>query len=340
MSKRPWYKRYPSDFLAGTMELSCEEKGAYTVVLDLMYDRGGPIPDDAQWIARVCNCSTRRWKLMRSRLIKLGKLSVDGNLLNNKRVLSEINVGKLRHENAVKDGSRGGVASAKLRASSRDNKELASKTLQEKSNHTRATQRPEARGHKEEEEPPPSPSKAMIETWNKICVEAGLPKVLKLPTGRNRKLQSRFADDFDSDLGQWEAYCLRIAGSTFLCGKNDHSSGWKADIDWVLEPRNLAKIVEGKYDEDDPPEPRADGEYIDGPYPTIEERGLHRDHNHLWYFMTSGYWNPMWGEAPGQPNCDIDPMVMARFGPGGPEEIQNDPSLKRHPCAPDLVQKG
>lgn len=35
MAKRPWYKRYPSDFIAGTIGLSLEEKGAYSVCLDL-----------------------------------------------------------------------------------------------------------------------------------------------------------------------------------------------------------------------------------------------------------------------------------------------------------------
>ena len=29
------------------------------LLIDLIHDRGGPIPDDAQWIARVCGCSTR-----------------------------------------------------------------------------------------------------------------------------------------------------------------------------------------------------------------------------------------------------------------------------------------
>ena len=42
MSARPWYKRYPADFIAGTLQLSLDEKDAYSVVIDLLYDRGAP----------------------------------------------------------------------------------------------------------------------------------------------------------------------------------------------------------------------------------------------------------------------------------------------------------
>jgi hypothetical protein len=38
-----------------------------------------------------------------------------------------------------------------------------------------------------------------------------------------------------------------VISSPFLRGEND--KGWRADFDWVLNPNNLAKIVEGKYDD-------------------------------------------------------------------------------------------
>lgn len=83
MRGRPWYKRFPADFLAGTMALTLEEKGAFSVVLDMIYDRGGPIPDDPRYVARACGCSTRKWTSLRQRLIDAGKLTVrDGELSN------------------------------------------------------------------------------------------------------------------------------------------------------------------------------------------------------------------------------------------------------------------
>ncbi len=99
MSKRPWYKRFPADFINGTMALSLEEKGAYSMVLDLIYDRGSPIPDDPQWIARICGCSTRKWKIIRGRLIGFGKIAANDGLLSNGRANSQLKIERKEHEN-------------------------------------------------------------------------------------------------------------------------------------------------------------------------------------------------------------------------------------------------
>ena len=46
MSSNPWHKRYHSDALNGYMGLSLEERGAYTTLLDLMYQSGEPVIDN------------------------------------------------------------------------------------------------------------------------------------------------------------------------------------------------------------------------------------------------------------------------------------------------------
>jgi len=81
MSAR-WYKRCGADFIHGTMSLSLEEKGAYSLCLDLIYDRGGPIPDDARWLSGVCGVSIRKWNALRERLIEAGKIYVALGLLS------------------------------------------------------------------------------------------------------------------------------------------------------------------------------------------------------------------------------------------------------------------
>jgi uncharacterized protein YdaU (DUF1376 family) len=79
----PWYRRFPDNFLGGTNGLTLEEKGAYSVVIDMIYQRGGPIADEPRYIAGICNCSVRKWNAIRQRLIVLGKLYViDGHLMN------------------------------------------------------------------------------------------------------------------------------------------------------------------------------------------------------------------------------------------------------------------
>lgn len=109
---RPWYRRFPDNFIAGTVGLTLEEKGAYSLVLDLMYVRGGPVPDEPRYIAGVCNCSVRKWNAIREKLIAIGKLHVVDGYLTNERAEKEI-------ENALKDaqeraenGAKGGNKTA------------------------------------------------------------------------------------------------------------------------------------------------------------------------------------------------------------------------------------
>ena len=72
----PYYKRYPRDFLEGTIGLSFEEKGAYAIVLDLIYMRDGGLPDDGRYIAGQLGCSVRMWSKIKTALIEKGKISV------------------------------------------------------------------------------------------------------------------------------------------------------------------------------------------------------------------------------------------------------------------------
>jgi len=71
-----WYKRNPLDFINGTMNLSLEEKGAYSLILDLIYSNGAPIADDGRYLAGVCNVSLRKWVSLRNRLVETGKIII------------------------------------------------------------------------------------------------------------------------------------------------------------------------------------------------------------------------------------------------------------------------
>ncbi|MDB5531542.1 MAG: hypothetical protein JWR51_4645 [Devosia sp.] len=133
---RPWYRRFPDNFIAGTAGLTLEEKGAYSLVLDLMYVRGGPIPDEPRYIAGVCNCSVRKWNAIRARLIQVGKITVVDGCLMNARAEKEL-------ENAAKDarelaenGAKGGNKTAENRTASSKTNSLGAAPVQ----HARATQ--------------------------------------------------------------------------------------------------------------------------------------------------------------------------------------------------------
>lgn len=128
-----WYKRYGADFIDGTMRLSLEEKGAYSLCLDLIYSRGGSIPDDDRWLAGICNVSLRKWSRLRQRLIDLGKLSAENGHLSNARAASEIASAQLSSRKLSESGAKGGRKRAENEAAARENNDLGEASLK----HTR-----------------------------------------------------------------------------------------------------------------------------------------------------------------------------------------------------------
>lgn len=81
----PYYPMYPRDFFEGTQEMSLELKGAYIMVLNLMYTRGGPVSDEPGFISRYVGCSVRKWKQVRDQLVALGKIYVQDGMISNSR---------------------------------------------------------------------------------------------------------------------------------------------------------------------------------------------------------------------------------------------------------------
>ena len=81
----------------------------------------------------------------------------------------------------------------------------------------------------------------LFDHWNTF---EELPKILKVSKERKSKLKARLGDEFFRE--NWKAAIDKIRQSPFLTGTNDR--GWKADIDWLLKPGNILKVIEGKYD--------------------------------------------------------------------------------------------
>lgn len=96
------------------MVLTLEERGAYQTLLDLIYDRGGPMPDNDGLLARYMGVSIRKWKSLRRSLIDHGKIRIDenGNLVND-RAISEV-------ENAAKTARKNSENATKTKRKSRE----------------------------------------------------------------------------------------------------------------------------------------------------------------------------------------------------------------------------
>lgn len=90
MNALPYYPRYPRDFFEGTAGMSLEEKGAYGLVLDLIYMMGARgLPDDPQYIAGQLGTSVRKWNSLRKSLIERGKINIKDGLICNGRAEKE-----------------------------------------------------------------------------------------------------------------------------------------------------------------------------------------------------------------------------------------------------------
>ena len=109
MSALPYHKRYHSDALAGFMGLTLEERGCYQTLLDMMYDRGGPLIDNERLLAGYMGCSIRKWRSLREILIDKRKIRINSaGLITNGRTEKEIENASKTHRKRVEWGSKGG----------------------------------------------------------------------------------------------------------------------------------------------------------------------------------------------------------------------------------------
>lgn len=81
----------------------------------------------------------------------------------------------------------------------------------------------------------------VVASYQRIC--RSLPRVRDLTEARRRAIRS--AAKRLAACGGFDALFHRVEASDFLTGR---SGGWQAGFDWILRPANLAKILEGNYD--------------------------------------------------------------------------------------------
>ena len=119
-----WYKRYGGDFVHGTLELTLEQKGAFSLILDLIYEWGEAIPDNERWLAGICGVSIRKWRSLKNVLIGLGKIYLSDGKISNQRADIELeNTAKMTRKRS-ESGAKGGRKRAENEAGSNKNNDL------------------------------------------------------------------------------------------------------------------------------------------------------------------------------------------------------------------------
>jgi hypothetical protein len=86
--------------------------------------------------------------------------------------------------------------------------------------------------------------------FNEICL--GLKKVRDITEKRKKAIKARW--NTHPGIEFYREYFTRVQSSDFLKGKNDRN--WMADFDWLMNEQNMAKVLEGRYDNRTPSNPK------------------------------------------------------------------------------------
>jgi len=89
----------------------------------------------------------------------------------------------------------------------------------------------------------PIPFEQIKQMYNEICVS--LPKIQVIDGERRKAVAARYKT-YGGDLEIFRILFEKSEASDFMKGANNRN--WSADFDWITKPTNMAKILEGKYD--------------------------------------------------------------------------------------------
>ncbi len=226
MNGLPYYKAYPRDFIEGTIGMPLELKGAYRLVLDLIYMQGGNLPDNAGYISGLIGCSPRKWTSLRAELIARGKLRVIGELLTNYRADNELaQLGIFQNKqriNATKDKENNEVSQA-----------MAEPDGKPKPSHTESDTDTERK-----EETPPTPlalvepkraaPSALVREFEKVW--AAYPRKVGVGNARKAWLKARRATEFETIAGPLREFIRATRGDEM--SKIPHFATWLNGERW------------------------------------------------------------------------------------------------------------
>lgn len=109
-SKLPFMPLYVSDYLADTTHLTCEEHGAYMLLLMVMWKAGGSLPNDDVSLARITRLPLARWRKIAPNVLPFFQTS--NCVLRNKRVSTEIENAQKISQARSEAGKKGAEAKA------------------------------------------------------------------------------------------------------------------------------------------------------------------------------------------------------------------------------------
>lgn len=93
----------------------------------------------------------------------------------------------------------------------------------------------------------PVPYAEIVDLYHSICFS--YPRLRNTSKKRKQAIAARWKE-YGQNLDTFRELFERAEASAFLKGKNGRN--WTADFNWLLNSENMAKVLEGKYDEQRP----------------------------------------------------------------------------------------
>jgi uncharacterized protein YdaU (DUF1376 family) len=247
-----WMPFFVGDYLSATTRLTTEQHGAYVLLL-LDYWKNGPPPNDDAVLAQIVRMSPTAWRKSKAILIAFFEVR-DGQLIH-KRVEKE----RARAAEITEERSKAGKAGAAKRwhNGKQSNGKRIANAIDLPLANVQQNDAPSPSPSSSSEEliastnvdesvaptPKPLTKREVMDAWQERMVPLGFPRIAKMTGQRERMLNARLKD---STLEEWTKVFDALERSNFCRGENDR--GWKADFDFLLQPKSFTGLLEGKYD--------------------------------------------------------------------------------------------
>jgi uncharacterized protein YdaU (DUF1376 family) len=233
-----WMPLYIGDYLSDTMHLTCEQSGAYLHLI-MHYWRAGSLPDNDTALAQIARLPLKSWKAHKAVIA-----AFFGDGWTHKRIDAERTHAAEVRERYVERAKKG--ADKRWQKDASSNASSIPKTCNghgnspsQVSNETIASSNEDVSVGTD----PPLTKSEILDAWQQRMVPLGVPAVAKMTADRDRKLRARLKD---STIEEWQRAMDALERSAFCRGENDR--GWRADFDFLLQPKSFTKLLEGAYD--------------------------------------------------------------------------------------------
>lgn len=266
MAEFPALPLWTDAYLADTRHLSTLEHGAYLLLLMEAWRRPHcDLPDDDRILSRLAGLTMSEWEEVkpivmalwtfdgRSKTWKQNRLSIERSYVKKKsrsqrdKAARRWNKRKNTDAAALPDECRDDAPTPTPTPNRTTLEADASNSVIPFPNGNGCQSPPEFELEPVDDQPKSGDHLTVdeiVEAWNKLASECGLPQVVKLTGERRRKAVARIRE-FTFD--EWAQALAAIRRSRFLRGENGR--GWRANFDFLLQPSSFTKLLEGYYDD-------------------------------------------------------------------------------------------